>query len=85
MHAYVYKSRRKSDTYVYLRERDGFGLIPDLLRNSLGELTFVLEVMLTPERQLARADAKVVRANLAAHGFHVQYPPQPVVGSDGGS
>jgi uncharacterized protein YcgL (UPF0745 family) len=78
MHAYVYKSRRKSDTYVYLRERDGFGLIPDPIRNALGELTFVLEVMLTPERQLARADAKVVRTNLAARGFHVQYPPQPL-------
>lgn len=85
MHAYVYKSRRKSDTYVYLRERDGFGLIPDPLRSTLGELTFVLEVMLTPERQLARADAKVVRANLAASGFHVQYPPLPTEGSDGGS
>ena len=83
MHAYVYKSRRKSDTYVYLRERDGFGLIPDPLRSSLGELTFVLEVMITPERKLARADAKVVRANLIERGFHVQYPPPPVDGSNG--
>lgn len=77
MQAYVYKSRRKSDTYVYLREREGFGLIPEPLRASLGALEFVLEVALGPERKLARADAQVVRSNLAASGYHLQFPPQP--------
>ena len=76
MHAYVYKSQRKSDTYVYLRDRDGFGLIPEPLRASLGALSFVLEVALTPDRKLAQADPAVVRSNLAAHGFHLQFPPQ---------
>ncbi len=77
MQAYVYKSQRKSDTYVYLRERDGFGLIPEPLRASLGGLVFVLEVALTPDRRLAQADPVVVRANLAASGFHLQFPPGP--------
>ena len=75
MHAYVYKSQRKSDTYVYLRERDGFGLIPEPLRASLGGLAFVLELELAPERKLAREDVMVVRTNLAARGFHLQFPP----------
>jgi uncharacterized protein YcgL (UPF0745 family) len=75
MQAYVYKSRRKSDTYVYLREREGFGLIPEPLRSSLGALDFVLEVVLTPDRKLAREDAAVVRTNLVARGFHLQFPP----------
>jgi uncharacterized protein YcgL (UPF0745 family) len=79
MHAYVYKSRRKADTYVYLRERDAFGLIPEPVRAPLGELGFVLEVTLTPDRALAQADPAVVRANLAAHGFHIQFPPQHIV------
>ena len=76
MHAYVYKSQRKSDTYVYLRERDGFALIPEPLLASLGALQFVLDVALEPGRQLAREDVDVVRANLAARGFHLQFPPQ---------
>ena len=76
MHAYVYKSQRKSDTYVYLRERDGFALIPETLRTSLGALQFVLDVALEPGRKLAREDADVVRTNLAARGFHLQFPPQ---------
>jgi Uncharacterized protein conserved in bacteria len=77
MQAYVYKSRRKADTYVFLAARDDFACLPEPLRAQLGELGFVLEVALTPERKLARSDPAVVRANLAAHGFHVQFPPRP--------
>ena len=44
MQAYVYKSQRKDDTYVYLAERDGFGVLPGPLAASLGRLTLVLEV-----------------------------------------
>lgn len=75
MQAYVYKSLRKPDTYVYLRKRDDFMVMPDPVRLPLGELAFVLEVALTPERRLAQADAEVVRTNLTLHGFHLQFPP----------
>lgn len=75
MHAYVYKSRRKADTYVFLRERDGFTALPEPLRSTLEPLDFVLDVALTPERKLAREDAALVRANLVARGFHLQFPP----------
>lgn len=77
MQAYVYKSQRKADTFVYLAARDDFGRLPEPLRTQLGELSFVLEVALTPERKLAREDADVVRTNLASRGFHIQFPPQP--------
>lgn len=75
MHAYVYKSQRKADTYVYLAARDDFACLPEAVRQQLGALAFVLEVALTPERRLARQDPAVVRANLAAQGFHIQFPP----------
>lgn len=78
MQAYVYKSLRKADTYVYFAARDDFSPLPDPLRAQLGELAFVLEVALTPQRRLAQADPAVVRANLAGQGFHVQFPPNAV-------
>ena len=74
MHAYVYKSQRKADTYVYLAKRDDFDCLPPPVRTQLGALAFVLDVALTPERRLAQADADVVRANLAERGFHLQMP-----------
>jgi uncharacterized protein len=75
MHAYVYKSQRKADTYVYFAARDDFARLPDPLRDQLGALQFVLDVALTPERRLAREDAATVRENLAVCGFHLQLPP----------
>jgi uncharacterized protein YcgL (UPF0745 family) len=76
MQAFVYKSQRKTDTFVYLAARDDFEKIPEPLRVQLGGLEFVLEVALTPERKLARENPDVVRQNLAANGFHLQFPPQ---------
>ena len=75
MHAYVYKSLRKADTYVYLAEREDFGRLPELLRGQLQPLQFVLDVDLSPERKLAREDPAQVRENLVARGFHLQLPP----------
>ncbi|RZL97440.1 MAG: YcgL domain-containing protein [Variovorax sp.] len=75
MHAYVYKSLKKADTYVYLAKRDDLACLPEPLRAQLGKLHFVLEVALVEGRKLAQADPGVVRNNLAAQGFHLQFPP----------
>lgn len=75
MHAYVYKSQRKADAYLYLAVRDGLDAVPAPLRATLEPLAFVLEVDLTPPRKLARADAAEVRDALATRGFYVQLPP----------
>ncbi|MFN7184601.1 MAG: YcgL domain-containing protein [Thermomonas haemolytica] len=86
MLAFVYKSLKKADTYVYLAARDDFARLPAPVRAQLGELRFVLEVALTPERTLARENPEVVRRNLAANGFHLQLPPSvqdPLLGDWG--
>ncbi len=75
MQSFIYKSLRKPDTYLYLRKRDDFAVLPEAVRAPLGELAFVMELEITENRQLARADAAVVRLNLATHGFHLQFPP----------
>ena len=88
MHAYVYKSLRKADTYVYLAARDDFQRLPGPLRNQLEPLQFVLDVDLVPERKLAREDPAQVRENLVMRGFHLQLPPSAAVdpmGSDWGT
>jgi uncharacterized protein len=75
MRCYVYRSEKRSDTYVYLREEGGFGALPESLHASLMPLVLALVVDLVPGRKLAREDAEVVRANLIERGFHVQLPP----------
>ena len=75
MQAFVYRSGRKPDTYLYLREKDAFAAVPESVRAPLGPLELALELTLTPQRKLARADAAVVIANLERLGYHLQAPP----------
>ncbi|MEO5629949.1 MAG: YcgL domain-containing protein [Thermomonas sp.] len=75
MLAYVYKSLKQADTYLYLAARDDFSRLPEPLRMQLGGLQFVLDVGLSPERKLAQADPRVVMENLSTQGFHIQFPP----------
>lgn len=76
MNAYIYKSSRKSELYLYITQKDDFSKVPQALYDSMGkEPIFVMEIELTPERKLAREDVNTVIKNLETKGFHVQIPP----------
>ncbi|TAL75330.1 MAG: YcgL domain-containing protein [Rhodanobacter sp.] len=74
MQCFVYASRRKPDTYVWLSRRDGFELLPKTLHDMLGELRFALEVALDAERRLPRDDAGQILSHLTERGWHLQLP-----------
>jgi uncharacterized protein len=76
MHCFVYASQRKADTYVWLAKRDNFEVLPASLVMMLGDLRFVLEVELQPERRLPRENVEAVLQNLQTQGWHLQLPPQ---------
>ena len=75
MQCFVYKSLRKAETYVFLREEGGLAVLPPALAEQFGELVFVIELELSPQRKLAREDVVTVMANLAERGYHLQLPP----------
>lgn len=76
MHCFVYASRRKPDTYLWLAARDGFDVLPEPLHAMLGELRFTLELQLDETRRLPREDAVQVLAHLQGRGWHLQLPPE---------
>ena len=71
----VFKSLKKLDTYLYLDKAQNFEELPSALRDSFGQYELVLEMELSPERKLARADANQVLADIALKGFYLQLPP----------
>lgn len=75
MHTFIYKSRKRPDTYVYLAARDDFERLPDALCAQLEPLQFVLELPLDAQRKLARENPVEVMQNLSSRGFHLQFPP----------
>ena len=74
---WIYRSRRRDELYLYLREPDRFDLVPEPLRHLFGEPVFVMELVLHPARRLARVDPDQVRDALAGEGFFLQMPPEP--------
>ena len=75
MQCFIYKSLRKDELYLYLDKRDNFSAVPEVLLQNFGRLAFVMEIMLTQDRKLARESAEQVMDSIQAKGFFVQMPP----------
>lgn len=71
----VFKSNRRPDTYVYVGAVETLSKLPAALQQGLGKLDEVLRFELSPERKLAREDARLVYRNIESIGYHVQFPP----------
>lgn len=79
MNCIVYKSSRRPDTFVYVADAQALAKLPPALAQGLGALVEVLRFELTPERRLAREDARRVCANIDHIGYHVQFPPPEAI------
>ena len=75
MNCTVFRSNRKEYTYLYLASGGDFNELPPALRNAFGEPEFVIDLELSPERELASEDVNEVMQNLRDDGFHLQLPP----------
>ncbi|MEQ6341390.1 MAG: YcgL domain-containing protein [Gammaproteobacteria bacterium] len=71
----IYKSLKKMDTYLYMEREDDFSRVPETLLKLLGQLQLVMNIELTPERNLAQANPEEVRQQLQAQGYYLQLPP----------
>lgn len=80
MNCSVFRSNKKDYTYLYLLAGTVFGDLPQALRSAFGQPEFVIELTLSPERQLASEDVNEVMQKLRENGFHLQLPPGDQVG-----
>jgi uncharacterized protein YcgL (UPF0745 family) len=71
----VFRSSRQPETYLYIDMSRGLQDVPPELLARFGEPSPVLTLLLTPDRKLARADARAVIASIAKQGFYLQMPP----------
>lgn len=72
MLCHIYRSNRKPDTYLYLRDKDDFSEVPDELLRVFGPPEFSFSFDLTGKRELAKEDAVEVIGNLESQGYHLQ-------------
>ena len=60
----IYKSPRKNEMYLYVERKDALKKVPEGLLVAFGAPIHTFDLVLSPERQLAREDILVVLENL---------------------
>jgi len=71
----IYKSDKVEELYLYVEKAKGISLVPEDLKEKMGRLIHVSDMILVPERRMARADAKRVIDVIDDRGFYLQLPP----------
>ena len=72
---WIYRSSKKEEMYIYLSKEEDFGDVPEALMKRFGTPILVMELVLHPDRNLAREDVSKVINNLKNIGYHLQMPP----------
>ncbi len=71
----IYKSPKKNEMYLYVLKSDALERVPENLLLAFGKPVHAFDLVLTPERKLAREDITLVLENLERQGYHLQMPP----------
>ncbi|MCK0152969.1 YcgL domain-containing protein [Alcanivorax sp. S6407] len=73
----IYKTRKKAGMYLFVDRQKGLKDLPEALLNQFGRPEHVNDMILSPERPLARADVQQVMDKIREQGFYLQMPPPP--------
>ncbi len=71
----IYKSPNKNEMYLYVAKQAQLSEVPDALLQLFGKPKHVMDMLLTPEKKLARANAVQVMKEIDSKGFFLQMPP----------
>lgn len=72
----VFRSSKKADTYVYVRRGSDWQQLPEGLRGLFGQPVHAMDLVLTPERKLARTTGRDVLAAIEEKDFYLQMPEE---------
>lgn len=70
----VFRSSLRDGTYLYLRRGQPWDELPDDLRQIFGKPVQALDLVLTPERRLARTTGREVLEAIAEKDYYLQLP-----------
>ncbi|MBK1849792.1 MULTISPECIES: YcgL domain-containing protein [unclassified Marinobacter] len=72
----VFRSSKKSDTYIFVRRGQKWEELPESLRGIFGNPIHSMDLVMTPERKLARTTGEQVLNALAEKDFFLQMPEE---------
>ncbi len=75
MQCWIYKGRRRGETYLYLGAENATEAVPDELLQALGPLQLVMDLELSVDSVLVRARPADVMRQIHECGYYLQLPP----------
>ena len=72
----VFRSSKKNDTYLFVRRGQEWEELPESLRGIFGQPVHSMDLVLTPDRKLARTTGKQVLDAIAEKDFFLQMPEE---------
>ena len=72
----VFRSSKKPDTYLFVRRGQAWDELPESLQGIFGKPLHSMDLILTPERKLARTDGRQVLDAINDKGFFLQMPEE---------
>lgn len=72
----VFRSSKKSDTYIFVRRGQKWNDLPESLRSIFGQPVHSMDLVMTPERKLSRVTGQQVLAALKEKDFYLQMPEE---------
>ena len=76
MYCKIYRSPKKSETYIYVRYEDKLDKVPEELLKTFGEPEEVMALEIGSHSKLARTDASTVLQAIENEGYYLQLQPK---------
>lgn len=74
----VFESTKKEGLYAYVKRDVGLDALPEDLRKRFGAGRHSMDMVLTPEKKLARMDGATLIKHLEEDGYYLQLPAHEV-------
>jgi uncharacterized protein len=71
----IYRGSKREGMYLYVRRGTDLGTLPEALMKAFGQPGHAMDMLLTADKKLARAEADKVMAQIREQGFYLQMPP----------
>lgn len=71
----IYKHPKKEEMYLYIKKGESVEQLPEELKAQFVNPVYVMDLLLTSDRKLARENINTVMHNILQKGFHLQLPP----------
>lgn len=72
----VFRSSKKRDTYIFVRRGQEWEELPESLRGIFGQPVHSMDLVLTPDRKLARTTGRQVLEAIGEKDFFLQMPEE---------